>query len=225
MAPALSTPAERVLETMIEAVCDGSLRSGARFAPEDLARRLPSATDALADAIARLEREGFVSRDRDQALRVAPLDADFVHSLFELRGALDGIAAREAALRMGAKATDRATATIIAGRAAIASDSAARMAAADFGFHGLLHQLSGNLLVTQTMALHWPQIRWLIGHASTMRSRWSQAWREHEAILAAITAGDAESAEFLAREHIRIAADALIATLGQQSDSPHARSN
>ncbi|MGF7473742.1 GntR family transcriptional regulator, partial [Salmonella enterica subsp. enterica serovar Minnesota] len=50
-------------------------------------------------ALLLLEREGFARRAARRGMVVAPIDPTFVRDLYAVRGALDALAAREAAAR------------------------------------------------------------------------------------------------------------------------------
>ncbi|MFO1337101.1 MAG: FCD domain-containing protein [Burkholderiaceae bacterium] len=99
------------------------------------------------------------------------------------------------------------------GRKAVASGSMPRMAAADMRFHEFIHGLSGNPLVAPALASQLSTMQRVMGEVLLKDETPRDIWDQHEAILAAIAAGDAARAETLARRHIDQAARFMVARL------------
>jgi len=144
---------------------------------------------------------------------VAPVDPVFTAHLYELRSALDGVAAHGAARRHTAASAAAGRALIERGRRAVSSGDTAAMIAADIAFHRFLYDLSGNKLLAETATLHWHHIRRVMGQVLRDPLRLRSIWDEHAGILEAVLASDAERAEALSRRHAERAAEGLIAEL------------
>jgi len=173
-------------------------------------------------ALGQLARQGIVVEHGRRGVRVAPVDPQFVGQLYAVRGALDGLAARAAAGRLDA-AQRRAGLDLIAeGRAAVASGDVTRMIAADIAFHRFVYDCAGNPIIARTLDMHWLHIRRVMGHILRLgvrgRAALDRIWREHQAILDAILAGDADQADRLSRDHADRAAAELSTWLSQAAD-------
>lgn len=203
---------DRAYQAILDAICEGTLPAGARLTQEELAERLGVSRQPVMQALLLLKREGFVCEAGRRGVMVAPLDPARVLHLYEIRATLDGLAARGAAGAAAAEAQRRGPAVIAAGRKAAHSGSLAAMIAADMEFHRLLYALSGNPLIADTLAPHWQHIRRVMG-AVLRRDGAEGVWDEHEAVLAAVIAGDGDRAEQLSAAHARGAARALAAAL------------
>jgi DNA-binding GntR family transcriptional regulator len=191
---------DRTYDAILDAISGGELPTGARINQDELAAKLNVSRQPVVQALALLKVQGFVRESGRRGVVVAPLDADFISHLYELRSALDGAACRGAARRGSAEAKLRGPALITEGRAAFASGKVKRMVDADMRFHRLLYDLCGNPMIAETAALHWHHIRRLIGgylQYYPMRD----VWDEHQAILDAVIAGDPDRAEATARHH------------------------
>jgi DNA-binding GntR family transcriptional regulator len=191
---------DRTYDAILDAICDGELASGQRINQDELALKLNVSRQPIVQALALLKIQGFVRETGRRGVVVAPLDADFIAHLYELRSALDGAACRGAALRGSADAKAWGPATIAEGRAAFASGSVKRMVEADMRFHRFLYDLCGNPMIAETAALHWHHIRRLIG-GYLQHYPMRDVWDEHQAILDAVMAGDPDRAEAAARHH------------------------
>lgn len=203
---------EQVRERLLDAICDGELPPGARLTQEDLALRFDVSRQPVLQALRLLKKDGFVIDAGRRGLMVAPLDAALILQVYEMRAVLDGLAARKAAIA-GAKLD---TAIIAQGRKAVASNRIVAMIDADTRFHSLIHEASGNPLLPRAADLHWRHIRRAMGAVLQSSRVRDVVWNEHEAILAAIAAGDADRAEALARRHAEDAGRNLAAEFDRQ---------
>ncbi|MGO8915267.1 MAG: GntR family transcriptional regulator [Stellaceae bacterium] len=200
---------ERAYGAILDAICDGTLAGGARLTQEELAERLDVSRQPVMQALLLLKRQGFLCEAGRRGLQVAALDPAQVLHLYEIRGVLDGLAARGAAGRSAGEAKRRGPALIAAGRRAARRREIAAMIAADMDFHRLLYALSGNPLIADALALHWQHVRRIMGAVLRREGVGDGVWDEHEAILAAVIEGKAELAERLSREHAQASARAL----------------
>jgi DNA-binding GntR family transcriptional regulator len=142
---------------------------------------------------------------------VAPLDADAVLHLYQVRVALDALAVRLAAARRA-----RLDPMLIEqGRKAARGKSVQAMIEADLAFHGAIYAASGNPWIEQSAHHHWRHLRRVMGAVLQQSKGRSTVWDEHEAIAAAIAAGDATRAERLIADHGRRASENLAAQLAQ----------
>src|SRR5262249_21846350 len=148
IAPELS---EQVYERLLEAICEGVLAPGARLRQEELAANFDVSRQPVLQALRMLKKDGFVIDVGRRGLVVAPLDANAIAHIYEVRSVLDGLAARQAAL---AKA--KIDAKVIAdGRKAVEGARIGPMIDADTRFHNLLYAASGNPLIAVTANHHW----------------------------------------------------------------------
>jgi DNA-binding GntR family transcriptional regulator len=141
-----------------------------------------------------------------------PIDARRIRDLYLVREALDGLAARLAALRIwGGAATavevSAAKAALTAGRKMGPRSGIASLIDVDVAFHSAIHTLSGNQAIVETVADQWPHFRRSMGLVLSASGAHARYWDEHAAILAAILAGDAVAAETRARQHIAAAGE------------------
>jgi len=203
---------DRVYAAILDAICTGRLEPGARITQDGLAETLAVSRQPVLQALLLLKKQGFVRDTGRRGLVVAPLDRQTVEQLYQVRGALDGLAARQAAQRSDGTAAARGAGLIVKGRKAALGRDVERLIQADLEFHRFIYELSGNPLIAESAALHWQHIRRVMG--AVLRSdRLDHVWNEHEAILALILAGDAAGAESRARAHAEDAARALAAEL------------
>jgi DNA-binding GntR family transcriptional regulator len=153
-------------------------------------------------------------------LIVSPLDVGFVRNLYEIRAVLDGLAARLAAERGSQRARTEGPEYLDLGREAVESGSLHDQIEADMKFHAFLSELSGNPLIGETTAPHWPYLRRVMGEVLRDDIQMPRTiLKEHVTILDAVIAGDAAAAETLSRDHISRAANIFVQRLQAQHEA------
>ncbi|MGV3572605.1 MAG: GntR family transcriptional regulator [Ramlibacter sp.] len=188
---------DRVYRSLIDAISDGSLPPGQRITQEDIARQLAVSRQPVLQALRLLKKDGFVEDAPGRGLQVALLDAEWMRKVYQVRGALDALAARLAAqrrFRMDPALLER-------GRAAARGDDVMAMIDADLAFHAALYEAAGNPLIEQSAQLHWRHLRRVMGAVLQQAGQREAVWDEHQAIAEAIAAGDAGTASRLIEDH------------------------
>lgn len=188
---------DQVYRALLDAISDGSLAPGRRVTQEELAEQLAVSRQPVMQALRLLKKDGFVQDAPGRGLQVTPLEARHIAQVYEVRSALDALAARLAAQRK--VCLDPQLFTL--GRATVVHGDIKAMIDADLAFHGALYRESGNPLIEQSAALHWHHIRRAMGLALQASSLRDSVWDEHQAIADAVCAGQADKAERLMRQH------------------------
>lgn len=194
-----STPdlVDQVYRSLLDAISEGVIMPGTRLTQEDIAESLAVSRQPVLQALRLLKKDGFVHDAPGRGVLVAPLNVGWLAQIYQVRSALDALAARLAARTR----TQLDPALITRGRAAARGNDVKAMMTTDADFHGAIYTASGNPLIAQSAQLHWHHIRRAMGavlQVSTMRE---SIWDEHEAIAKAIAAGDEDRAESLIRQH------------------------
>jgi len=218
---------EQVQEAILSEIVSGRLAPGERIIQEQIAQALGVSRQPVQQALLLLRKQGMLHEAPGRGLVVAPLDPDHVQHMYEMRAVIEGLACRRAAETGAERAARQGPALIEAGRKAVASGSLPKMIAADMKFHEFIYGLSGNPLVAPAMATHWTTTQRVMGEVLMRDETPRDIWDQHERILKAIAAGDADTAEALARQHITQAAQFMVARLRREADAlatPPARS-
>ena len=205
------TLSEVVYTRLLDAICAGDLAPGEALVQEKLAATLGVSRQPVLQALAILRREGFVEPADRRGYRVTDLSGEMVAQVYELRGALDRLAAGAAAKRAGPDARQRLEAVMREGDAALAAGDTARLIAADVAFHETIYALARNPLVEEAAAQPWRHIRRAMGAVLRDTAGRRGVWSEHRRIADAIIAGDVAGAEEAAAHHAAVAADRMLA--------------
>jgi DNA-binding GntR family transcriptional regulator len=202
---------DEVYKSLLDAISDGSLEPGARITQEEIAEQLEVSRSPVLQALRLLKKDGLIQDAPGRGIVVAPLDRDWIGHLYQVRGALDTLAARLAAQNRADIGMD----LIAAGRRASQSGDVKAMIDADIDFHTAIYKASGNPLIVETTQLHWVHLRRVMGAVLQSAAQREAIWDEHQAIAAAIAAGEATLAAELAQKHADIARESLTRRLDE----------
>lgn len=205
---------DQVHDRLVAAIVDGTLPPGQRLTQEGIAEMLGVSRQPVSHALQILKRRGLLIEHGKRGVAVAPMEASLVRDLYQVREALDGLAAGLAATRVRDGNADANTRSDLASALAegcrIAGTDALRseLVEADVAFHGALYRLSGNLQIAATVTEQWPHFMRSMSMVLETPGARNRVWAEHRAIAAAVLEGDPKTAETRARAHTSRAADA-----------------
>lgn len=190
---------DQVRTALQERIAQGTLRPGDRVFEQDIADEFGVSRVPVREAIRMLQSDGLVEvRDRRRGVFVRSLDRRELEELFDVREALEALAARLAAGRDSAAAVNRMDEHARTARACLNAGDTEGMSRANSAFHDELVALSGNnLLASMLEPLH-GRLAWMF----RLNLEPDRVCGEHEALLAAITDGDPERAAELAQTHV-----------------------
>jgi len=198
---------DQVYARILEAIIDRTLLPGQRITQNELAEKLGVSRQPVSHALHLLHRQGLVAESGRRGFEVTQLDPLRIRQLYEVRGALDALAARLAAVRVKEDPAGRAqlATALDAGRAIDGNTPLARLIALDVDFHSAIYRLAGNPAIEEMIAPQWPHMRRSLATVLAELDYRDSAWTEHEAIAAQIFSGNAAGAEAAALAHAQTA--------------------
>jgi DNA-binding GntR family transcriptional regulator len=215
--PAPPRLSDMVADGLREEILAGRLRPGTRLDVTELATRFGTSRTPVDDGLRRLENEGLVVIARRRGTFVAPIDERDLWDVFEIRAALEALAARRAAERRDPRGIERLNEVLDRLSEAISARDVDEHAHWNAAFHEQLVRMSGNRrLLSLHGSLH-AQITIARVHAQTTSwtVRADLELREHQEILDAVTFGDGDRAAAAVWAHILRAARSLTADLSE----------
>jgi len=210
---------DRVYTRLLDAISEGSLAPGQRITQEEIAEQLAVSRQPVLQALRLLKKDGFVQDAPGRGLLVTPLDAQWIAKVYEVRGAIDALAARLAAGRRHRIAPE----LIELGRKAARGVDIKAMIDADLAFHHAIYEASGNPLIGQIAEQNWCHLRRVMGAVLQSAGERGAVWDEHAAIADAIAAGNSRLATKLIEQHSQHASSKLADGLAQVLNTPFTR--
>ncbi len=205
---------EQALDVLRNAVTSGEIAPGTHLVETELSAALSISRGTLREALRQLEQEGLVEPSERGRLRVRTLSAVEIQQMFEVRAALEGLAAV-----LLCKLEDRA-AVVAQLQAALdnlaaATGSIGDMVEIDLEFHRTLCALTGNATLVHAWESLAGSIRMSIMFAGADRAMTNMSVRRHQALVDAIATGDPDKARRTFDEHMVEAATTLVDGLAE----------
>jgi GntR family transcriptional regulator of vanillate catabolism len=201
-----------------EMILAGELRGGARIAELTLVERLGVSRTPIRAALMRLEQEGLLAALPNGGYAVRTFSERDVADAIELRGTIEGLAARLAAERgVAAVVLAEARACLegvdrVLAQPALDDDAFTRYVALNQRFHNLLSEMAGSAVLARELerVVNLPFASpsgFVVVQANTPRARdmLIVAQDQHRQVLDAIERREGSRAEAIMREHSRIA--------------------
>jgi DNA-binding GntR family transcriptional regulator len=195
---------ERVETTLREAIVSGRLTPGSHLSVPEIARQLGVSRTPAREALFALQRLGLVEvRPRRGAVVVAGGEQD-LRELFELREALEGMAARLAAQHMPDPEVAALHATLERHRTAVESNDLDAHVQLDLQFHRMIAVGSANQRLVGSIDRLRDQTSVLVRVNAVRPGGMDESvLRAHGRVARSIERHDADQAEERIREHIR----------------------
>ncbi|MDZ7883355.1 MAG: GntR family transcriptional regulator [Mycobacterium sp.] len=201
--------ADRIREQIIL----GGFRQGEHLKEARIAEALNVSRGPVREAFKILRAEGLLAEEPHRGTFVVSLTATDVRDIYQLRSALEELAAREVCRRQDPAALATLRSLLGALRKAANTGNAAAVARADVAFHEGLCAQSGNARVHEVFLRYVPTLRGLLRLDEQIMPSMDEVVRQHQPIVEAVEAGDEELAGRLAREHCLEAGRLLVALM------------
>jgi DNA-binding GntR family transcriptional regulator len=187
---------DRLAAILREEIVSGRVQPGEPIVEGHWASKLGVAHASIREALNILTGEGFVEKGSGQSAKVTKLSMDDVIQLYDVRAALEGVAARLVAeKRPDLRGLDQAVADM---SAAVACQNVMAYYERDLQFHLLIARKSGNRFLMQ-------QIRWLLAplfafyvmrvHVDHPNPSWGYSLEEHRRIVEVLRTAEPAAAQ------------------------------
>jgi DNA-binding GntR family transcriptional regulator len=209
MATELDPLSFRAEDRLRQAIVTGRLQPNERLVESDLARSFGVSRTIIRVALARLEHEGLVEHERHRGARVRLVEMSEAVEILEARAVLEGLAVRQAAQR--ATASDVAELReILQGMSRLReADDLLAVSEENGRLHSRLLQIGGHATANRLIATLKSQMVRFQYRTILLPGRSELSLSEHQAIIDAVAAGDADRAESAMRTHLSHVAEAL----------------
>ena len=213
-----------VAQSVRERILAGHFAPGERLAEEKLSAELGVSRMPVREALRVLAAEGIVTIEPRRGASVTAYTEAQIQELVEVRATLEGLNARLAARRHDPEQIAKLKRIVADGSRINERTELAVIQAHNARFHEALEQIGANsVLSTIVRSL---RDRTALIFARQSRARTRDNWREHEGIMQAVIASDAELAALLATRHVYNAAqmpESLDAAKDAVPEAPRAR--
>lgn len=208
---------EVVAETLREAIAAGTLKPGERLMEIQLAEELGVSRTPVREAIRKLELEGFVVMIPRRGTYVADLSIKDINEVFEIRTALDVLAAGLAVERITEDELEQLERLLVEIAELLDhQDDIDKIVEVDSQFHDVLYRASRNdrlVGIINNLREQFTRFRSIsIQYPGRMRI----SVEEHRRLVEAIATRDTELAQQIAREHMENSEQTLLQDLNER---------
>lgn len=201
---------EVVCETLREAIVNGVLKPGERLMEIQLAEELGVSRTPVREAIRKLELEGFVIMIPRRGTYVADLSIKDINEVFEVRTALEVLAAGLAAERITEEELEQMERLLVSIGEYIEKGDLEKIVEVDSTFHDILYQATRNDRLVQIINNLREQLTRFRSISMAYPGRLKNTLEEHSRLVEALAARDHELAERLATEHMENSEQTLL---------------
>jgi DNA-binding GntR family transcriptional regulator len=210
---------EIVFETLRDAIITGKLSPGERLMEIQLAEEMGVSRTPVREAIRKLELESFVVMVPRKGAYVAGVSIKDIADVFEVRAALEGLAASLAAERITEEELDQLERSIVSINEVSDGKNIDKVVENDTDFHDLLYRAARNEKLIGIITNLKEQIQRFRATSLAVTGRTKIAVEEHKQIVEALSERDTELAGELARQHIENAENVMLAALKKAKGS------
>jgi DNA-binding GntR family transcriptional regulator len=204
---------ELVFVSLREAIIQGQLKPGERLMELQLAEELGVSRTPVREAIRKLELEGFVVMLPRKGAYVAGITDKDITDVFEVRAALEALAAGLAAERITDRELERLERSVVQISELTEQPDLDALVQEDAQFHEIIYRASRNQRLSQILTNLQEQIQRFRLTTLSRPGRTREALEEHKQIVDAISERNVELAQKLAWEHIESAENSLLCAL------------
>lgn len=210
MMPALYTAAmsrkraDTIAEDLEGLILDGTFADGTRLDEVQLAQRFNVSRTPMREAFQRLALSGLVEQIPRRGVFVRQPGPVELLEMFEVMAELEASCARLAASRISDEALARMRAANARCKQAVEAGDADDYYRHNEQFHAILYRQSGNGFLEQECLRLQRRLTPFRRMQLRLRGRLKQSMAEHEAVVAALDAGNAEAAAEAIRAHVAV---------------------
>lgn len=196
-----NTLAHRVYEIIKDRILSAELPPGTRLKDNELAQALGVSNTPIREAIHELEKDGLIETIPYKGRFVKRMSIEETSEVYDLRMALEALAARLAVKWITESQLEKMEKTIQEYEIAFERDDITAGLEADLAFHALIVQASGNSTLLQVIKDLANRIQ-VLRQLDKGKMRRKQSLEDHKAIFQALKERDGEKAEIQVCRHI-----------------------
>jgi DNA-binding GntR family transcriptional regulator len=197
------TAADKTFIALRADIVEGVVQAGSKLSEAELSTKYGVSRAIVREAINRLENASLVERKANVGAKVVTLTLEGLIQLYQVREALEGMAARLAAQNMSDTEITELTELLVSHSTQVKGGESYYQEAGDVDFHYRIVQGSHNQqLISMLTNNIYHLVRMYRVQLGMAGPRVTTAFTEHTNIVQAISHRDAELAELLMRRHI-----------------------
>lgn len=203
------TATERIRSTLADQIVRGEIAPGVILEESSIAERFSVSRTPVREAIRQLEAIGFVEARPHRGAVVPHFTSDKLTEMFAVMAEMEALCARWSATNITPEDSSALSLACDACRAAAQSGNLVAYYETNDEFHNAIYRASGNSFLAEVTRSVRDRVTPFRRAQFSNLGRVEASIAEHEAIRAAILAGDPDLAASRARDHLRVVRDSV----------------
>jgi len=213
------TVRDAVFQKLRSAILNGYFEPGERLVESQIADEMGVSRTPVREAIRRLEIEKLVINLPRKGVMVAPVNESQIKEIFNIRGALEGLAVKLAIDNIDLKTIRQMEIILLEMAEAIKKAELLKIVECNTRFHDCIINASGSPKLSEMLQNIHDQIQRFRHKSLSLEGRPVIALSEHQDILEAVKERDKNKAEQLIKNHIENAGKALLRKIHEDKNS------
>jgi DNA-binding GntR family transcriptional regulator len=193
---------QKVYRILKAEIIEGSLKPGTKLLENNIAKQLGISRTPLREALRELAAEGFVKMNPNQAVVVSNASVEDVQEVLQIRGVLEGLAARLATKMINKEEIKELEKYQKRMEYYTNKDDVLAFSEMDAEFHELILNICGNNRLIQIRKNLSDQAHRYRIRSLSVPGRLKYSLKEHQEVVEALKRKDAEQADRLSQKHI-----------------------
>jgi DNA-binding GntR family transcriptional regulator len=191
----------KVYAAIKEMVANHRFQPGARLNVEKISKELEVSRTPVWEAVRRLQQEGLLQNIPYRGVFMAEMTLERTLELYQVREALEGLAARLAALCANEKILDKMGEILENQIRVVEKGDLLSYSRTDFDFHSLIHKMSRNTVLQEMLESLKTKMQPITVEVRPLLPR---LYEDHLEIIDVLRAKDPEKSEKVLRRHNRV---------------------
>jgi DNA-binding GntR family transcriptional regulator len=193
---------QQVTDFLTNAVIEGKLKSGERLGEAELERRFGISRGPIRESFRILEKNGLLVTQPRKGTFVRTITGNYIEEIFPIRANLEGLAARLAMSRLGAKEIKGMQASLNRMNEAAKKKDLRAYIKHHYGYHEIYTDATQNKTLIAMLENLRHQAIWFLFSSSYDQENYEYNMSVHRDILDFFVNKEAHRVETLVREHI-----------------------
>jgi len=212
ISPVAAPVRTQVAAKLRQAIISRRFEPGQRLIERELCDLTGASRTPVREALRQLESEGLVTMVPNRGPVVAEVTSEQAAEIYDVRAALEALAARRFAERATDEQIDALHEAVVEYERAVAEDGLRNLLEVKDRFYAILFEGARNRMIGSMLEPLHTRISYLRAASLSYPGRPAQTASELRPIVAAIRRRDADAAADLARDHVRTAAELALSS-------------
>jgi DNA-binding GntR family transcriptional regulator len=209
---------QKVYRVLKESIIKGFLEPGTKLLENKIAEEMQVSRTPVREAMQKLAAEGFVRTTPNQTMVVTEVSPEDVKEVLQIRGVLEGLAARIAAKKINRQEIDELENVVTQMSLHLTKKDLSSYCQVDDEFHDLILNICGNKWIIQIRDNLGTFIYRFRIKSLSVPGRFKHSLEEHQAIMESLREHDSAEADRLSQVHMENTVKNILKNVVKEKD-------